>query len=253
MPPTVSTVPPTTLLPSFFLAGVLRGADVAGEPAELAWRAVRRFAAGACAATGWAPPRGAGGLGSAGAFASGNRVGNATGSHVDGAAWPASSTEGEPGPEGSPWSGNVPDEVGGVNGAFIAAVSPKTEPAASNAPAAIAPRRRSGCRAGRVERISPTAGVCTAGSPAALRPSRRRSAETGIGAAPSSSTSGAGAQRRISSATVTTEPTPRTSTNTARNRTVTVYPMPRSASIGRVDHPNGRPPLVHEDRPLTRS
>ena len=207
VPPTVSTVPPTTLLPSFFLAGVLRGADVAGEPPELAWRAVPPpFAAGACAAAGWAT-RGAAAWG-AGAFASGNRVGNATGSHVDGAAWPASSTVGEPGPEGSPWSGNVPDEVGGVNGAFIAAVSPKTEPAASNAPAAIAPRRRSGCRAGRVERISPTAGVCTTGSPAALRPSRRRSAETGIGAAPSSATSGAGAQRRISSATVTTEPTP---------------------------------------------
>src|SRR6185312_11556467 len=211
--------------------------------APLAWTGAAAGRATARGATAWG----------AGALASANWVGKATGNHVDGAASPASSTPGEAEPPGAPWSGNTPDEVGGVNGAFIAAVSPNTEPAASSAPAAIAPRRRTGCRAGGVERTSPTAGGCTAGSPAALRPSRRRRAATGIGAAPSSSTSGAGVQRRLSSATVTTEPTPRTSTNTARNRTVTVYRMPRSASIGRGDHPNGRRPLVREDRPLTRS
>ena len=164
VPPTASTVPPTTLLPSFFWPGCCAGPTSRGS-LELAWRAVRR-----CSPPGPAP-RQAGRRpavrrpGRAGAFASGNRVGNATGSHVDGAAWPASSTAGEAGPRDHPGRGTCPDEVGGVNGAFIAAVSPKTEPAASSAPAAIAPRRRSGCRAGRVERISPTAGVLHHGQP----------------------------------------------------------------------------------------
>ncbi len=91
---------------------------------------------------------------------------------------PRRARRGRPGPRDA-LVGEGPGGRGRRHRTFMAAVSPKTEPAASSAPAGDRATTQERLPNGQGGRMSPTAGACTAGRPAELRPSRRRSAATG--------------------------------------------------------------------------